>query len=67
VRKPADSSAVGGAAGEAGGEFRAGLAAVIAAHVLRGWELTILGLPSGSAVPQTVELETDDAVAIQSQ
>jgi hypothetical protein len=58
----AKRSSLGGAADEAGGAYRAGVAAVIASHLLYGWDLKALGLPSGAAVPKTVRLETDEAV-----
>ena len=58
----AKRSSLGGAADEAGGAYRAGVAAVIAAHLLYGWDLKALGLPSGAAVPSTVRLEADEAV-----
>lgn len=58
----AKRSSLGGAADEAGGAYRAGVAAVIAAHLLYGWDLKALGLPKGAAVPNTLRLEADEAV-----
>lgn len=55
-------SSFGGAADEAGGAYRAGVAAVIAAHLLYGWDLQALGLSKGVAVPNTLRLEADEAV-----
>lgn len=53
---------MGGAADEAGGAYRAGVAAVIAAHLLYGWDLQALGLSKGAAVPSALRLEADEAV-----
>lgn len=58
----AQRSSFGGAASEAGGAYRAGVAAVIAAHLLYGWDLTHLDLPKGEAVPGTLRLEADEPV-----
>lgn len=54
--------AAGGAADEAGSGFRAGVAAFIAAHILLGEPFVGLGLPPASAVPTTLQLETEAAV-----
>jgi hypothetical protein len=56
----ASRSAIGGAADAAGATYRAAVAAVIAAHALRGWELGALELPRGKAVPLDLRIETDD-------
>jgi hypothetical protein len=58
----AQRPSLGGAADEAGGAYRAGVAAVIAAHLLYGWDLTHLDLPKGEAVPGTLRLEADGPV-----
>jgi hypothetical protein len=51
-----------GADSEAGGLYRACLAAYFAVHVLRGLPIQELDLPLEHAVPETVELEADHAV-----
>jgi len=55
-------SALGGAADEAGGAFRAGLAAYVAVHVLRGQSFADLDLLPEQAVPVAMKLEGDTAV-----
>jgi len=55
--------AVAGAASEAGSHYRAAVAAYIAAHVIAGQPVAAFDLGQGAnAAPETVELETDDAV-----
>lgn len=58
----ASRSAIGGATGEAGGEYRAAVTAVLAAHALRGWGVRGLELPTGASVPCDIRVETDDPV-----
>ena len=53
---------MGGSADEAGGEYRAGLAAWLVTLGLGGQDLEGLDLPRGSAIPIVVSLETDRAV-----
>jgi hypothetical protein len=60
TRVPA--GAVGGAANEAGGGFRAGLAAYVAVHVMRGQPFADLDLLPEQAVPISLQLEADVAV-----
>lgn len=55
------SGPIGGAANEAGGGFRAALAAYIAAHVLRGQPFVELELLPEAAVPQAFVLEARSA------
>lgn len=54
--------AKGGAANEAGGGFRAGLAAYISAHVLRGMPLYGLAMLPEAAIPRSFVLEADGPV-----
>lgn len=54
--------AIGGAADEGGSGFRSGLAAYIAAHVLRGDPFVELALPASAAIPRTFVLEGDKEV-----
>jgi hypothetical protein len=54
--------AKGGAANEAGGGFRAGLAAYVAAHILRGMPLYGLAMLPEAAIPRSFVLEADSAV-----
>jgi hypothetical protein len=55
MRRPGLSSADS----EAGGLYRACLAADFAVHVLRGLPIQELDLPPELAVPETVELEAE--------
>jgi hypothetical protein len=54
--------ASGGSASEADSSFRAGVAAYIAAHILRGQAFANLELPRELAVPVSMVLEADAAV-----
>jgi len=56
------AGALGGAANEAGGGFRAGLAAYVAVHVLRGQPFADLDLLPEQALPVSLQLEADVAV-----
>lgn len=53
---------VGGAGGEAGSAFRSGVAAYVAAHILRGQPFTELELLPEQTVPVSMRLEADAAV-----
>lgn len=55
-------SAIGGAAGEAGNEYRAAVTAVLMAHALRGWDVRGVELPAEVSVPRSISVETDDPV-----
>src|SRR5439155_27252907 len=62
ARKPRRPG-LSGAESEAGGAYRAAVAAYVATHLLRGEPLRELDLlDDHDAVPITVELETDDPV-----
>lgn len=54
--------ASGGAGNEAGSGFRAGAAAYVAVHILRGQGFADLELGEGNAVPVSMTLEADAAV-----
>lgn len=56
------SGATGGAADEAGGQYRRALAAFFVAHALNGAEVAGLGPRGSDAVVETVALETDAPV-----
>jgi hypothetical protein len=56
------AGAVGGAANEAGAGFRAGVAAYIGAHILRGQPFADLALLPEAAIPRSFVLEADAAV-----
>lgn len=56
------AGAIGGAANEAGAGFRAGIAAYIGAHVLRGQPFADLALLPEAAIPRSFVLEADAAV-----
>lgn len=56
------AGAVGGAANEAGAGFRAGVAAYISAHILRGLPFANLALLPEAAIPRSFVLEADAAV-----
>lgn len=58
----ASRSAVGGAATAGGEAYRGAVAAVLGAHVLRGWAIGGLELPREAAVPLDLRLETDQAL-----
>ncbi len=53
---------IGGAAGEAGAEYRASVAAWVVAHALRGLSLPGIDLPEGMSIPESVLLEGDAPV-----
>lgn len=54
--------AKGGAANEAGGGFRAGMAAYVSAHILRGMPLYGLAMLPEAAIPRSFVLEADGSV-----
>ena len=54
--------AVGGAANEAGSSFRAGVAAWVAAHILRGQPFARFHLLPEHAIPLSMTIEGDEAV-----
>lgn len=56
------AGAIGGAANEAGAGFRAGVAAYIGAHILRGKPFADLALLPEAAIPRSFVLEADAAV-----
>lgn len=56
------AGAIGGAANEAGAGFRAGVAAYIGAHILRGQPFADLALLPEAAIPRSFVLEADAAV-----
>jgi hypothetical protein len=58
----AAASALGGAAGEAGGAYRRAVAAWIVTYGLRGMDLPGLDLPPREGVPVAVDLEADRPV-----
>jgi hypothetical protein len=53
---------IGGAAGEAGAEYRASVTAWVVAHALRGLSLPGIDLPEETSVPESVLLEGDAPV-----
>lgn len=54
--------AIGGAADEAGGEYRRAVAAFFTAHGLNRAPVTVSDIPPSKAIVQMVRLETDEAV-----
>ena len=58
----ASKSAIGGASGDAGVEYRRGVAAYLVAHGMTGTPLQGFGVPPSQSLVTEVSLETDDPV-----
>lgn len=62
MSRAASRGAIGGAAAEAGSDYRAGVAAWVVVHGLRGRALPGLDLPEQDVIPISLVVESDHAV-----